>query len=130
MSKRLVDEPGKRERQVAEAVFRLGEASVADVLASIPDAPGYSALRATMNNLVRKGLLVYRKEGKRFVYRPAVEPETARKSALQRLLDTYFENSPAAAVSTLLTLHGGEIRPEEYEELSRLIDARRQGGRS
>lgn len=129
MAALLEGEPAKRERQVVETVFRLKEATVAEVLETIPEAPSYSSLRATMNNLVRKGLLAFRRDGKRFVYRPAVSAETARKSAVRKLLDTYFGNSPAAAVSALLTLHGREITPEEYEELARLIDEYKQGDR-
>jgi len=123
------DELGKRERQVVEAVYRLGEASVWEVLEAIPEAPGYSSLRATMNVLVRKGLLLTKKDGRKFVYFPAIPPEKARGTAIARLLCTYFDNSVSAAVSALLDLHGAEISDEEYRNLTGLIESRRRSGK-
>lgn len=128
MAKELGGELGKRERQVFEAVYRLREASVAQAMEAIPSAPGYSSVRATMNNLVRKGLLLSRPEGRKLVYRPAAAPEKARATAVKRLLHTYFENSAAAAVSALLTMRGSRISDEEYESLARLIVERSKEG--
>ena len=65
-------ELGKRERQIVEAVFRFGEASVADVLEALPDPPTYSAVRAMLNLLVEKRVLTFRQEGKRYLYRPVI----------------------------------------------------------
>jgi BlaI family penicillinase repressor len=129
VAKELGGELGKRERQVYEAVYRLKEASVTQVLEAIPGAPGYSSVRATMNNLVRKGLLVNRLEGRKLVYRPAAAPEKARATAVQRLLHTYFENSAAAAVSALLSMRNSRISDEEYESLARLIEERSKEGK-
>ena len=63
---------GKRERQIVEVVYRLGEASVRQVLQEVPDPPSYSAVRAMLGYLVDKGALKQRQEGKRYLYRPAV----------------------------------------------------------
>ena len=38
-------ELGRRERQIVETVYRLGRATVAQVLAELPDPPSYSAVR-------------------------------------------------------------------------------------
>jgi BlaI family transcriptional regulator, penicillinase repressor len=129
MAKELSGELGKRERQVYEAVYRLKEASVAQVLEAIPGAPGYSSVRATMNNLVHKGLLLSRPEGRKLVYKPAAAPEKARATAVKRLLHTYFENSAAAAVSALLTMRSSQITDEEYKSLARLIEERAKEGK-
>ena len=58
---------GRRERQLAETLYRLGEASVAQVRAELADAPSYSAVRAMLNLLVGKGVLAARQQGKRFL---------------------------------------------------------------
>ena len=47
-------ELGKRERQIVEAVFRLKEASVADVLKELDSPPSYSTVRAMLGMLSRK----------------------------------------------------------------------------
>ena len=60
---------GKRERQIVEAVYRLGEASVAQVRAEVSNPPSYSAVRAILTTLVGKKVLAFRQEGKRYLYR-------------------------------------------------------------
>ena len=64
-------ELGKRERQIVEAVYRLGEASVSDVVSELSDPPTYSSVRAMLGLLVRKKVLKQRQDGKRYLYRPA-----------------------------------------------------------
>ena len=39
---------GHRERQIVESVYRLGEASVGEILAALPDPPTYSTIRAML----------------------------------------------------------------------------------
>jgi len=48
---------GARERQIMDAVYRLGEGSVAEVLAQLPDSPSYSAVRTMIRVLEKKGYL-------------------------------------------------------------------------
>ena len=74
---------GKRERQIIEALYRLGEASVAQVRAELDDPPSYSAVRAMLNLLLRKELAVVRQDGKRYLYRPAAPRHKVRRSALR-----------------------------------------------
>ena len=74
---------GKRERQIVESVYRLGEASVSDVRQDLNDPPSYSAVRAMLGFLVEKDVLKYRRDGKRYLYRPAMSREKASKSALR-----------------------------------------------
>ncbi len=78
----------KRERQMVEAIYARKSASAAEVRQAIPHPPSYSAVRATLRVLVEKGLLVYRREGRRYVYAPTISREKARASALRSLLDT------------------------------------------
>ena len=81
---------GHRERQIVEAVYRLGEASVGDVVAELIDPPSYSTIRAMLGVLADKGVLRFRRDGKRYVYRPAVAAEVASQTALSNLLSTFF----------------------------------------
>ena len=46
---------GRRERQIMDAVYRLGIASVAEVREAIPNPPSYSAVRATLTRLEQHG---------------------------------------------------------------------------
>ena len=48
---------GRRERQIMDVVFRLGKASVSEVLQELPDPPSYSAVRGMLRLLEDKGHL-------------------------------------------------------------------------
>ncbi len=120
---------GKRERQIVESVYRLGEASVADVLGELPDPPTYSAVRAMLGMLVEKGFLKYRQEGKRYLYRPAVPKEKARQSALRNVLSTFFAGDPHCAMAALLDVSAKQLTDEDLQRMKRLIEKTRKENR-
>ena len=114
-----------RERDVLETVHRLGRASAEDVRAAMPDPPTNSAVRAHLRTLEQKGHLVHEKEGRRFVYAPAVAPETAGRRALRHLLRTFFADAPETAFATLLSETASDLSSEKLDQLDALIqDAR------
>ena len=43
--KKSQNELGRRERQIMDVIFELGEASVSEVLQRLPDPPSYSSVR-------------------------------------------------------------------------------------
>src|ERR1700722_14032168 len=113
---------GRRERQIIEAVYRLGEASVADVLKELPDPPSFSAVRAMLNLLVGKDLLTHRQEGKRYLYRPVTPKGSVRRSALRALIRTFFAGKPADAVAALLDGSYGRLESGDLARIKKLID--------
>jgi len=118
-------ELGKRERQIAEAVYRLGEASVADVLEELPDPPTYSAVRAMLGLLVRKKVLKLRRDGKRYLYRPVTSREVASRSALANVLATFFGGQPAKVMATLLDV-SEHLTVTEIDQMKQLIEQARK----
>ncbi len=119
----------RRERQIMDIVYQRGRATAAEVQESLPDPPSYSAVRALLRLLEEKGHLKHRQVGPRYVYRPTVARETARRSATRRLLDTFFEGSAAQAVATLLDVSTDELTGDELAQLADLIDKARREGR-
>ena len=117
----------RRERQIMEAVYKLGSATVSDVMAEMPDPPGYSAVRAMLGKLESKGYLEHRQEGPRYLYLATVPRQEARESALQRLVRTFFDGSTEKAVSALLGMSAGEMTDEELDRLSALLQEARKG---
>jgi predicted transcriptional regulator len=119
----------RRERQIMEIVYRLGEATAQQVLEQMDDPPSYSALRALMRILVEKQHLQHRADGPRYVYWPTVSRSKARAAALAGVVENFFEGSAVRAAAALLgSSHGKKLTKEELDELSALIDnARRQG---
>ncbi len=119
----------RREREVMDIAYRRGRVSAADVLAEMADPPGYSSVRSTLKILEQKGHLRHRAEGGRYVYAPTLRRSQARKSALEALLSTFFDDSPADVVTALLETRGGELTDQDLEQLSQLIDRARKEGR-
>jgi len=120
---------GRRERQIVEILYRLGRASVAEVLAELPDPPSYSSVRGMLTLLEEKGHVRHKRDGMRYIYTPAVAPAKARQSALRQLVSTFFGGSPVAAAAALLEMSGGELSAEEREQLFVQIARREKEGR-
>ena len=120
----------RRERQIMDVIYRRGEATASQVREDLADAPSYSAVRATLRILVEKGHLKHRKRKTAYVYRPTVSPQRARRSALGRLVETFFDGSTGDAVAALLERPSGRLDPEELDRIVKMIEAaRRKRGR-
>jgi predicted transcriptional regulator len=119
----------RREREIMNIVYRVGEVTVSDVREAMEDPPSYSAVRSTLNILKSKGHLSHRHDGNRYVYRPTVDRDAARSSALEQLLNTFFDGSAADAVTALLEERGEKLSKPELERLAKLIRQSRREGR-
>jgi predicted transcriptional regulator len=129
MAARAEHRLSRRERQIMDVVYARSPASVADVLAALPDPPSYSAVRALMNILERKGHLRHKAEGARYVYVAARPRGAAARGALKRLLRTFFDGSPEKAVAALLDAADTKLTDEALDRLAGRIDAARAKAR-
>lgn len=118
----------RREREMMDVIFRAGRATAGEVLEAMTDPPSYSAVRATLRILEQKGLLRHEDDGTRYVYRPTLNRDKARDSALDHVLNTFFEGSVGNVVATLLE-RKNELSPEELDRISQLITEARKEGR-
>ena len=118
----------RREREVLDALHRLGHASAADVRAALADPPSDSAVRTHLRILEEKGHVTHEQDGPRYVYRPTVARETAGRSALRHLLSTFFDGSPDRAVAALLDETASDLTSDDLDRLASLVDRARQQG--
>ena len=119
----------RRERQIMDVLHSRREATAAEVLAALPDPPGYSAVRALLRILEEKGHARHRRQGARYVYLPRVSRETARRSALKRVVATFFQGSVAQTVAALMETADTQISDEELNKLQQIIKRARKEGR-
>ncbi|MGH7500455.1 MAG: BlaI/MecI/CopY family transcriptional regulator [Longimicrobiales bacterium] len=119
----------RRERQIMDVLYRRGEATVTEVQADVPDAPTYSAVRALLRKLEEKGHIEHDARGPRYVYRPTLAPEAARETALERMIRTFFDDSPGKTVAALLDLKASDLTASELDELAAMIEQARRRGR-
>jgi predicted transcriptional regulator len=119
----------RRERQIMDVLHQRRRATAAEVLAALPDPPGYSAVRALLRILEQKGHLKHRREGARYVYLPRASRDTARRSALKRVVATFFQGSVAQTVAALLETADTRLSESELRDLRQTIEQTRKEGR-
>lgn len=117
-----------RERQIMDVLYRVREATAAEVRKMLPEPPSYSAVRATLRILEDKGQVRHEEQGPRYVFRPAVARDRAKRTAVRHLLTTFFDGSPEAAVATLLDESASKLSEGDYERLKKLIDEAKAKG--
>ncbi len=111
----------RRERQIMDILFSMGRASGPDIQERLPDEVSYSGVRTILRVLERKGHVRHVEEGLRYVYLPVVAPETAKKSAMQRLVATFFGGSVKAAAAAFLDPATAQLSPQDLRELQGMI---------
>jgi predicted transcriptional regulator len=121
------DPLSRRERQIMDVIYARGQATAADVVTDLPDAPSYSAVRALLRILEEKGHLRHQQEGTRYIYLPMVPRDRARRSAMRNLVRTFFDGSAAQAAAALLDQ--AKLSDEEFDRLAALIAKARKEGR-
>ena len=119
----------RRERQIMDVLYRRGRATAAEIHQGIPDAPGYSAVRAMLRVLEEKKHIRHEEKDLRYVFVPIVPRDKARRSAVLHMLDTFFDGSPEQAVATLLDLSARDLSEQDFDRLAALIEKARQEGR-
>ncbi len=119
----------RRERQIMDAVYRLGAATAAEVVAALGEPEADASIRKLMRVLEAKGWLVHERRGLEHVYRPTISKQRARKAALQHLVDTFFDGAPERAALALLDAARDRLSPEERARLAALVAAARKEGR-
>lgn len=124
-SEQLEQKLSRRERQIMDALFELSQATAHEILAAIPEPPSYSAVRAMVSKLVDKGLVQFRREGTRYIYSP-VGADDARRSAMDRLVKTFFGGSTAQATAALLGSKAEQLPREELDQLAHIIENAQQ----
>jgi predicted transcriptional regulator len=125
--KRVTRELAPREKQIMQVVYRLQKASVADVREHLSDPPSYSAVRTMLGQLERKGCVRRDRSGVAHIYKPVQSPRTAGLSAFRRLIDTFFPQSPADALATLIDDSANQLSDEDIDRLEQAIRRARTG---
>jgi BlaI family transcriptional regulator, penicillinase repressor len=120
----------RRERQIMDILYKKGRATASDVMRELPGDPHYSTVRTQLRTLEEKGHVGHSEEGLRYVYMPAVPRQTARRSALRHLVNTFFDGSAEQVVAAVLGGEGSKLSEEELDRLADLIEkAKKEGHR-
>ena len=121
----MIDSLPRREREIFEILCGLGEGTASAIRGAMTDSPSDSAVRALLARLVAKGLIAHRTENQAYIYAPTPQTEAVAESALQRLVQTFFQGSAASAATALLGMEP-RLDPDEIDALQRVIDQARR----
>ena len=119
----------KRERQIMDALYRLGRATAAEIVQEVPGAPGNSTVRTQLRVLETKGHVRHEEQGLRYVYMPTLPRHSARRSALKHLVETFFDGSTAKTVAALLGGEAARVSDAELDRIAELVKAARGDSR-
>lgn len=119
----------RRERQIMDIIHARGEATALEVNEALPDPPSYSTVRALLRILEDKGRLKHRKDGARYVYLATQSHAQASRSALQRVISTFFGGSVEQAVTGLMEASDTKLSDTDMAKLKKIINQARKEGR-
>lgn len=112
----------RRERQIMDALIEHGTLSAKGVKEHLPDAPGYSAVRALLARLLEKGCITFRQDGAKYLYSPALPEQMVQEGAVGRLLKTFFRGSRVSAIKALLDHDSEALSAREISDIERALD--------
>ena len=119
----------RRERQIMDVLHARGAATASEVQATLPDPPSYSAVRALLRILEEKGHVKHRTDGARYVYLTRGSRQAATRSALKRVVSTFFSGSVSQTVAALLEDADTRLSEDELKQIEKLIQQARKEGR-
>src|SRR5271168_3843677 len=119
----------RREREIMDILYGRGKSSASEVREVMPNAPGYSAVRAMLRVLEEKGHVKHEVDGVKYVFSPTVPRDKAKQSAVKHLLDTFFNDSPEQVVAALLDISSTRMTREELDRMAKMIEKAKKEGR-
>jgi predicted transcriptional regulator len=105
-----------------QALWRLERAPAAAIVDALAGSAGSqdSTVRTILRILERKGFVRHERDGRAFIYLPAVAEGDAQRGAVRDLVVRFFGNSPERLVLNLLKHQ--DVDSRELQRLRRLVD--------
>lgn len=119
----MSDSLSRRERQIRDVLFELGEAPADEVRQALNADLANATVRTILRNLEAKGVVTHREDGKRFLYKVIQSRKTAGKMALRRVLNLFYDGSLEDALAAHLLDNRQKVDRSQLERLKTLIDS-------
>ena len=126
MDRQSLDSLGQLQRAVMEVVWRLGQASVHDVLQQLGHRRklAYTTVLTVMQKLEKAGWLEHHNEGKSYIYTPARSRDEAGAGSVRGFLKRVFEGDAVAMFQHLI--RESNLSDEDLGALRAMIDEKRK----
>ena len=112
----------RREHQIMDILYERGEASVSDVSERVGDETSYDSVRITLGILAKKGYVSYHRDHRRYIYTPTVPRDAASRSAVSKLIKTFFQGSPSKAILTMLDVSAERLSKAELDRITEWLE--------
>lgn len=119
----------RRERQILEAIFRLGKATAAQIREDLTDPPSYTAVRTHLTNLADKGAVRVSSDGIRYFYEPTAEKRDVGAETLQTVMQTFFDGRLDLVVNALIPKLDPKANRKELDAIAEMIEQARKEGK-
>jgi predicted transcriptional regulator len=124
MSKKIKEEKllTETELELIQLLWKMGEGSVADVIAELPKARelAYTSVSTILRILEQKKVLKTRKEGRGHIYIPLISKEEYEERTVRHVVDRVFDGTPLALAKQLLK--PSQLSKDELTELKKMIE--------
>lgn len=109
------------ELEVMAVLWAEAPLTAAEVAERVPRARGWSAttVKTLLGRLLAKGALTHEEDGRRYLYRPALERSDYVTGDVRRLVDRLFGGRAAPLVAHLAEQQS--LTPEDIAELEALV---------
>lgn len=114
-------ELARRERQILEVLYRLGEATASEVCDALDASLANATVRTQLRVMEQKGIIDHRQDGRRFVFFPKIPKPKAAGGALQSVLKTFFQGSVEKALAAHFADPSTRLDEAELQRLQELI---------
>jgi predicted transcriptional regulator len=110
------------ELRLMRVLWDRGEASVGAVVDALKTRPkpAYNTVLTLLRIMEKKGYVTHRKDGRAFIFLPKVDRTDASRSALQTLINRFFDGSQRNLILNLL--EDEQLSPEALKELKERIE--------
>ena len=128
-SKQINERLTRREREIMNAIFALGNrASAEEIRARLSSPPTDSSVRVMLARLEKKGVVKHQQDGLRYLYSATISPAAAKRTALQQYLQTFFGGSLRQMMTALVAESSWDDDDLEAlkEEIDRVRKERKQ----
>lgn len=117
------------ELQCLRKIWARGEATVREVHRDLAEPPSYSTVRKIIERLEEKGAIARaRREGKAWVYRPAISFRSMIRKEIRQFLDAAFDGVAAPLVAHLADMDAVSI--EDLREVEKQLGGESSDGDS
>ena len=112
---------GEAEYAVMEVLWEDAPLTATEVAERVPAARGWSirTVKTMLARLLAKGVLAHEEEGRRYLYRPAIDREEYVAEESGRMIDRMFDGRVTPLVAQLAARD--RLSPADIEEIEALL---------